>query len=162
MICPRSHSQEAEKPSWNQGLTVPRSHIGMEWWEVSLRLESEAVDEVSAQHGLGVCPSRAAFPGSLTFQMPSDPLPCAPRIRYRDGLRAPSMVPASPLPGHRACPGSPVPGAPWRTQPAVMSWFSCLPSPLPSPPQKGLTRQTPSHLPCPRFPPPLAPPSSSS
>ena len=107
MICPRSHSQEAEKPSWNQGLTVPRSHIGIEWWEVRLRLECEAVDEVCAQHGLGVCPSRAAFPDSLTFQTPSDPPLCAPRIRYRDGLQAPSMVPASPLPGHRACPWVP-------------------------------------------------------
>lgn len=51
---------------------------------MGLRLESEAVDEVSAQHGLGVCPSRAAFPGSLTFQMPSELLPCAPRIDLGD------------------------------------------------------------------------------
>lgn len=135
MICPRSHSQEAEKPSWNQGLTVPRSHIGMEWWEVSLRLESEAVDEVSAQHGLGVCPSRAAFPGSLTFQMPSDPLPCAPRIRYTVMACGPrAWFPPPPFLGTE-----PVPGPQCQVPPGGHNLLSCPGFPA-------------SHLPCPAHP----------
>lgn len=125
---------------------------------MALRLEFETVGTVFAETGLGVCPSRAMFPDSLTFQMPSEPSLRSPRIRYhRDGLQAPPWLQPPPFLGAESVP---------EPQPQVLPEdMTCghdlvfLPVASPAQPTPhGAHRAAPQSPSLPKVPTPVSPP----
>ena len=151
-----------EDPLKPRSLTVPRPHIGTEWWGVALRLEFETVGKAFAEAGLGVCPSRATFPDSLMFQMSSEPSLRSPRIRYhRDGLQAPPWLQPPPFPGVESVPG-PQPQVLPEDVTCCHSLVFLPVASLAQPTLHGAHRAAPQSLPCPRSPRLLALQTSSS